>query len=90
VTGVTATPKKEVHVTYRSNQAMTYTDIVKLEPRISAIIGSLSPSGEPWAQYVAAKRLLYDLVGYGANVAQLQTEAAYEVVLQAVCDRLRI
>jgi hypothetical protein len=69
---------------------MTYNDIITQEPRISAIISGLLPSGEPWAQYVAAKRLLYDLVGYGANVAQLQTEAAYGVVLQAVCDRLRI
>jgi hypothetical protein len=69
---------------------MIYSDIVTLEPRISAIVNGLSPTGEQWAQYVAAKRLLYDLVGYGAAVAQLRTAAAYDVVLRALCDRLRI
>jgi hypothetical protein len=69
---------------------MTYNDIIKLEPRISAIIGSLSPTGETWRQYSAVKRYLYDLVGFGAAIPQLRTQAAYDSVIKAVCDRLHI
>ena len=68
---------------------LTFAEIVALEPRVDVIVKRLKPS-RSWCEYERAKVALSGLVGYHAAIPALSTPAAYETVMTAVADWLKL
>ena len=72
---------------------LTLLQIISIEPRIGEILITLKPSrsySKRLNQYSETKRKLGDLVGWGAELFELRTCQAYDVVLDIVIEKLNV
>lgn len=66
-------------------------EIVKLEPRVGALLEEARHSEEYRAlTYLTYKRRLMKLVGWGAERAELRGQEDYDVALAALCVALEM
>jgi hypothetical protein len=68
---------------------MTFEEICKKQPVIGTIInemGYLSAKTGYFEPYTAGKNILSELVGFGAQDADLRNASDYDVVLERLAD----
>ena len=76
-----------------SNTEITYNDIIKIEPRVDAIINAIKPAHhlqERHRQYVQAKNAVTGLVGWSASNSAIGTDSAYYCVIREICRKLNL
>lgn len=79
----------------KSGEVPPYTleEIIKIEPRVGKILYSMKPvtrGPNRHRKYIDAKRQLVNLVGWSANVYELRTSHAYDVVMDYVINKLNL
>jgi hypothetical protein len=67
-------------------------DIIALEPDVGMILrrARRTKGRNRYRIYERYKLQLYSLVGWNAAVGELQTEAAYDTAIRALCSALHI
>lgn len=68
--------------------AVTIQKLLEIEPRIKDIIPRVRHERNWDFAYIKAKQLGYGIVGWGAEIEEIRSEAAYHTFISYICCEL--